>query len=269
MSDSIGSPYFYRKIKMAKNKGFYPSLFIITLLVAQMITPSIVFADEGTPPPAKEETPVVETASDTMVSTPTTSSSQQEEISVTEAAVTEEPANSNSEVVVEESLQENVTFAEALEMAPEGTDGVVVNEKGELEPLVTEEAAQIVAEADPIWCPAGQLPGDAGCTASHTSVTNLVNELVGNTAKFNGAGTIYFTPTYSTPDATLDGGTLTALTDLIVQGGWNGTSGAGYALNGVTTFSTGLTVTSWNGNVTLKNITVDDGAGYTPPSGVH
>ncbi len=42
---------------------------------------------------------------------------------------------------------EDLTVAEALEQAPEGTEIVVLNDEGEVEPLATEEAAEIVARS--------------------------------------------------------------------------------------------------------------------------
>ena len=250
---------------MSNFKHILMPFLVLSLLLIQLMSPLSALADGETPPETSETeiaNPTEETETVTSeLQVGITEETLVDEIPASEA--TEEPAPATEETQSEEAdAPEDLTIAEALEQAPEGTEIVVINEEGEVEPLATEEAAQIVEIVDPIWCPTGKTPGDADCTASHTTVTDLIAELVGNTAKFNGAGTIYFTPTYSTDDATFDGDTLIALTDLTIQGGWNGTSGAGFALSGNTTFNgVPLTVTKWTGNVTLNDIVVDSAAG--------
>jgi hypothetical protein len=99
---------------------------------------------------------------------------------------------------------------------------VVVDGTGTVQPLATQTAANIINSNDPIWCPLGAMPGDPNCTAAESSVTDLLADL----ASKSGAGTIYFESTYSTNDATIDRNdpihNLTNLTDLTIQGGWNG-----------------------------------------------
>src|SRR5690349_10272383 len=147
------------------------------------------------------------------------------------------------------------TVEEIIEQVPEGTEVVVVSDEG-VEPLATEAAAETILESDPIWCPTGQVPGDAGCTAPQATVTDLI----ANLGSATGAGTIYFTSIYSTNDATFDhtNANLANLTDLTIQGGWNGVSGVGYALSGITTFSgVPLAIRHWTGNVTLNDLVID------------
>ena len=43
---------------------------------------------------------------------------------------------------------------------------------------------------------------------------------------------------------------------MTIQGGWNGSTGASYALSGVTTFSVPITITNWNSDVTLNDIVI-------------
>ena len=126
-------------------------------------------------------------------------------------------------------------------------------------PLATQAAANIINTSDPIWCPTGQTPGDAGCTSSETTVTALITDLGSKT----GAGTVYFTSTYSTNDATFDhtNASLTGLTDLTIQGGWNGLTGGSYLLSGISSFSVPLTVTNWIGDVTLNDLAISGAAG--------
>src|SRR5574341_1910278 len=74
---------------------------------------------------------------------------------------------------------------------PENTSVAVLDVAGRPQPLATQAAAVAIATTnDPIWCPAGQLPGGSGCTAPYGSFTELLNALAGNPA-FQGAGTIY------------------------------------------------------------------------------
>jgi hypothetical protein len=72
----------------------------------------------------------------------------------------------------------------------------------------------------------------------------------------SGAGTIYFTSSYSTNDATFDHNnpSLSNLTDLTLQGGWNGFTGAGFDLSGVTDFGVALSILNWDGDVTLNDL---------------
>jgi hypothetical protein len=68
---------------------------------------------------------------------------------------------------------------------------IVLNEEGQPEPMATEAAAETILASDPIWCPTGQIPGDAGCTAGYATAVQLITALNGVT----GDGTIYFTST--------------------------------------------------------------------------
>ena len=142
-----------------------------------------------------------------------------------------------------------------LSQVPTGTPVVVVDATGTAQPLATQAAANIIKSNDPIWCPLGTTPGDSNCTTSESTVTALLSDL----ASKSGAGTVYFESTYSTNnDALFDhtNSNLSGLTDLTIQGGWNGGTGSGYGLSGVTNFSVPLMVTNWNGNVTINDIII-------------
>ena len=61
----------------------------------------------------------------------------------------------------------------------------------------------------------------------------------------------------TTCKATLSDPSKGSLTDLILQGGWNGSTGSSYALlSGGSTFNVPLEIVNWNGNVTLSDITI-------------
>ena len=145
--------------------------------------------------------------------------------------------------------------ATALAQVPTGTPVVVLDATGTAVPLATQAAADIIQSGDPIWCPGNDAPNNGSCTAPETSVTNLIAVL----GTKSGAGTIYFEPTYSATDATFDptiSANLSGLTDLTIQGGWNGSTSSP-VISGVTTFNgVPLAITHWNGNVTLNDITV-------------
>jgi hypothetical protein len=151
---------------------------------------------------------------------------------------------------------------------PADTGIVVLDSAGEEVPLASMEAAEIIAVGDPIWCPVGHVPGDVECTAAAATITQLITDL----AAQSGAGTIYFVSVYATNDATLDhtNASLVNLTDLTIQGGWNGGFGAGFGLSGVTEFSVPLSILNWTGDVTLNdllfNATGSDGV-YVTTSG--
>src|SRR5689334_20342032 len=91
------------------------SLISTLVLLANLVVPVTVFADDETPPPAATEEPALPPQDE---STPDTPASDQEEASV----------------------------SEILEELPPETDIVVLNEEGEVLPLVSEEAAAIIEE---------------------------------------------------------------------------------------------------------------------------
>src|SRR5215208_5131870 len=80
--------------------------------------------------------------------------------------------------------------AEILTQVPQGTEVVVLDENSNPLPLSTEEAAEIVQVIDPMWCPAGVLPGGAGCSISFGSISSLVGNMVSNTSAYTQNGVI-------------------------------------------------------------------------------
>ena len=227
---------------MFKRKRTVFPIIMIIMLAFQMMSPVTVLADDGTPPSAAEipvpaeetdasETDAGTTTEETPVTTEETSTSENdavtsaEEIPVPdETTPTPETTDSATETapMAEPETEADLTVAEALEQAPEGTDLVVVNEEGELEPLATEEAAEIVAEADPIWCSDGTTPttinSAAHCSPSYTTMTELLIWLTANNP--NVAGTIWIEKTYDSAAEdvagfTLDGTVLTNMANII------------------------------------------------------
>lgn len=234
-----------------KHRIFFLTLVTILTLLVNLAFPMTAFADDETPPPAPTEEPA--------------------------APPTEETA----------PLEEQPTVEEVLDQLPEDTPVVVFNEEGETVPLVSEEAAEIIEEGDPMWCPGlyGQpgavLPGGVGCTPLRTNftgaaATGLVNYINNNEPTYSGAGTIYVTNALGAADAAasqinLFAGVLDTLTDLTIQGGWNGLSSGSFALSGQTDFGDtrlqiGTAALQWNGSVTLNDLSfsgVSSGNGIT------
>ncbi len=150
-----------------------------------------------------------------------------------------------------------VSLPEVLEQAPPDTQVVVVNDEGQVEPLATVEAAEILVTGDPVWCPgsAAPTPGANGCTAGAGTMALLITQLSGG--GYSGNGTIWVESSYAGADnssITLDHDSLTALGDLTVQGGWNGVSGNS-TIGTAPVFDVALNIVNWLGNLTLSNLT--------------
>jgi len=181
-----------------KNRLFFLSLIATLTLMVNLAFPITAFADDETPPPAPTEEPV---------SPPT--------------------AEPTEELVPPEV---EPTVAEVLEELPEETEIVIVNEEGQVEPLATEEAAEIILTGDPIWCPADVVTpqdGSSGCSPSYSTLTELLDWLDLNDP--NQDGIIWIEGDYDSSDEsasgfTLDGFDFANLDNhaLTVQGGWDG-----------------------------------------------
>jgi hypothetical protein len=147
---------------------------------------------------------------------------------------------------------------------PAGTDLVVVNRSGRKVALATQEAAKIVEEGDPIWCPAGVVPGGATCSSplGNTSLDNVFSWLnTNNPAK---AGVIWIDKGYDSsindPGITsfvLDGSSLAMGNyTLTINGGWNGTGTGMDPLSPSILNYASLDLYNWNNTITLNNITI-------------
>lgn len=215
---------------MKRNTQFTILIALVLSLLTSAVRPYSVYADEGTPP----ETPVEGTP---------------------------EPETTDETQPVEE-----VTVTEVLEQAPEGTEIIVINEEGQAEPLATEEAAEIIASSDPMWCPEGVMPGGVGCTPSYSDFASLLTEL--NGGSYTGNGVIWVEDGYNGNDNSqivFDGSVLTNLNNnnLTVQGGWDGVLG-GNNVTGTSSSDVSMVFTNWNGNITLNDLDIaaNDGAGF-------
>lgn len=211
------------------------ALAVLVALLASAVSPLAVLADDGVPP----EAPSGETTG-------------------------EEPVVDEAVPPVEENapVEEPVQVAEILEQVPEGTEVVVVNQEGEVEPLATEEAAAIIVAGDPIWCPASAAPGDPSCTTSQPDFESLINVLTADGGtNYSGNGIIWVEDTYDGNDDSqieFNGSTLSWLNDLSIQGGWGG------ALGATSDLDVSMIFVNWSGNITLSNLNfvAADNAGF-------
>jgi len=197
-----------------------------------------------------EATATPEPAEATVVPIDTSSPVPEQPTETIDATVsTPEPVETT--VPADASVVEEPTLLEVVQEVPSDTSIVVLDENGQPLSLASQDAAAIIENGDPMWCPIGITPGGIGCTASYATVTDLINF-----GAMSGSGTIYFTPFYFTNDATFDHNnpSLFDLTDLTIQGGWNGLTGINYSLSGNTTFSVPVQVLNWNNNVTIQNV---------------
>ena len=159
------------------------------------------------------------------------------------------------EVAAEASTESIPTVGEILTDAPAGTELLVVDPAGSPEPLVTQQAAEAIAESDPVWCPGALPASDPTCTPPQGSVTLLLNLLAANPTTYNGDGTIYFTTDYAMPndDAYIRGtdGRIAALQRLTINGLGND-------------LYVPLEVTGWAYDVSVVNLNMDLLAYGTP-----
>ncbi len=242
---------------MAKTRYILLPLIVVATVVLQMAVPVVARADDGAPPPDQP----TEVATDPGTGTTPTDT----DTPIPTEVATEVPTESDTATdVASPTVTPVATDAPLMTQVPDGTDVVVVNADGTVEPLATQDAQDIIASSDPEWCPAGVGPEDPSSLTNcyqGATITDLFTNLDGVNDGGNG-GTIYFLPFYSgldswniTPSSTVYSGVdLTGLSSITLQGGWNGTTG----YSGQTLFSGAVWVWGWNGNVTINNISFDD-----------
>ena len=258
-----------------KNRFLSSFLSVILIFSITLTNVRVAFADEGptpepavtaepTQPPVEATEPPVEATEPAVQPTlePTQSSELPTEPAVVSTEVpTQAPAvEENSEPV------EQAPITELLSQAPKNTELVVLDENGQALSLTSQEALDTILDTDPMWCPAGVLPGGLGCTTNFLTIGALMTDMMNNTTTYDENGIIYFT---ANPDTSFslttsnlgaaDFNTLSSF-NLTLQGGWNGSNGALATFTGQTNFAANtLTVGSfgnpWVGNITLNNFT--------------
>jgi hypothetical protein len=263
---------------MFKQSRFvFLTVTLLLVLFVSLARPMAVYADDSTPPPPTEEptAPPTEEAPVEAESSPTEAPS---EMLLTDGPTESPSGPAPTETPTEPSTEaESIVVSDILEAVPDGTEVVVLDENSEIVPLASEAAAQIVAAADPMWCPAGTLPGGAGCTINFASPQALIDNIDSSNPNSTNSiyeqhGIIYFTAdpggafllTRGTGNE-LQGADYDVLRvfNLTLQGGWNGLNdGSGFALSGQTNFGAnrvqiGENGNPWGGNITINNIFIN------------
>src|SRR5688572_3651424 len=223
----------FRRRLMNAIKNVICTVLIGLTLIVQLMDPTRAYADGKTPPPP-EPTEV-----------PTKSTPNEKPLpAVTPTETTTEPA----------------TLPEILQEITTKTNVVALNENGQPLPLVTQDAAALVATGDPVWCPAGQAPtpGANGCTLSYLTLADL---MATEGASIAANGTIWITtgPVADANSILIDGTTYTNWANyaLTLQGGWDGVAGS-TTISSNSIFTAPIAISAWVGNVTINNITVQN-----------
>lgn len=158
-----------------------------------------------------------------------------------------------------------------FEQIPENTEVIVLDENGAALPLASEEALEVILDSDPMWCPAGVLPGGPGCTTNFATINALLTNMRNNTSNYTQDGVIYFTSnpgasfSLTTAGSSLGSGDFNTLNDfdLTLQGGWNGLNSASATFTGTTNFGNntvtiGTSSNPWVGNITINNFSFNN-----------
>lgn len=159
---------------------------------------------------------------------------------------------------------------EILASLPAETSLALVDARGELQALGSAAGSEILTSGDPAWCPTGRTPMNdplGECLGPYTSFHELIDHL----GSASGAGTIYVAYNYNSleefnytgnpapGEIYFNPNTLTALTDLTIQGGWDFTTDS--QVGSSTLDGYGLLIgekdgTPWNGSVTIRDLII-------------
>jgi len=251
------------------------SVIAALLLSAVLVTPA--FADEGAPPadpavPAEEGGDV----SDPADGLPQPSDAVQptaEPAPADAAELAGEPAATEVAPTDAADAPGEGAVAAVLSELPDGTTVAVVNEAGEPLPLASEEAAEVVATGDPIWCPASvstPVDGLSGCTASYESLKLLLDYLKANEPTVDGV--IWIEKTYDSGSQPVDqletmfqinGVTETTWANykLTIKGGWNGLGTNTIDVADPSEINARLLILNWQNDVTISDILVTNASG--------
>lgn len=252
----------------------FGAIILVTLLLSLLFPTSTAFADDTIPPaepsevvdaPVEEEAPLDENVA-SGEETPAVEEQVEEEPAAGETA-TEEPVAEDTAAEAEPGMEDEPVLAQL----PDGTDVIVLDAEGEVVPLVSQEAAAVIASSDPMWCPEGVEPiaNTGGCTDSYPSMTALLAALTGTNQPTQN-GTIWIEKTYDSSLAE-PGGTTNILIDgsarqtwrdysLTIQGGWDGPGTN--TVSGTSLFSGDrFRIINWWNDVTVRDIVIDGGSG--------
>lgn len=163
-----------------RRKSIFIVLVVTTTLLANLVLPLRVLADDGVPPEEPGTSEGVVLTGDTETGTDE-SVQQTDSIATAEETAIEETA---TEPTLEApALAETVVgdVSETVEAMQE-VGVVLADENGNLIPLATEVAAEALLYPDPIGCPPGVEPvtwggTGAGCTGSYASIQAAINDV--------------------------------------------------------------------------------------------
>jgi Right handed beta helix region len=151
----------------------------------------------------------------------------------------------------------------SLSQVPSGTKVVIVDSSGNKVPLGSQQAENILAASDPIFCvnTATTIAASApGCTGPYNTISDLLNYLAGHQPTAD--GTIWLEggrQNTSTLMVNINGSSLTTWSayTLTLQGGWDDTTTNG-TINSAnpSQFYVPISITNWNNDVTVNNVTV-------------
>lgn len=223
---------------MSKQKRMIVLSFAIFLsLLAAAAMPLVVLAQDEVPP--QPDTPV----------------------EVEDEPVVDEPVAGESvvESAPEETITEEVTIPEILEQLPEDTGLVVVDKEGETLPLVSTEAAEVLASGDPYFWDGTSYVGYT--TTTCPPIVSTCNVVAANSiqaavdafqATATAAGNIIVEAGDYSGDVVVDGstlGNLGNLTGIIGAGSGSTTLNGSFYITGMNAFTlSGFTVTTDTGD---------------------
>lgn len=240
-------------------KNIALSIIILIVLFSQFISPTPVHAEDEMP-----STPTgvpVETSTD--AGSPLTDPVE----TTTPVAQTDTsgpmtpdllPVTSVASEISDGSIPEQTTLLGTTQLIPNETNVVVLDVNGQAISLASQEAVEVIAQSDPIWCPSGQAPtaGANGCTAGYATLEALVRHEGGNIAA---DGTIWITSGIAaeTNPTLIESSLYSNWSNyaLTLQGGWSGLSGD-ISIGSNSVFSTAIFITGWNNNLLVDNITI-------------
>ena len=236
----------------------------IAIILSLFMTVSVV-ADDGTPTPgAGEEQTPISTEEPPQDGTEEAATEIPEDFPTPEGdnllAPTPEPVELDGDAPAENSL----SLPEVQEELPQDAAFVVLID-GEVEPLVTQAAADAIVIGDPIWCPATVAPdaGMNGCTPTQPDLYTLIDGIRNNIIAVLPVDGIIWIEAGTDADLInpilIDGVDFTTIQDfqLTLQGGWDGTpSGTIVPDSSTTNYSVPIVIENWNNSVTVNNLNI-------------
>lgn len=152
-------------------------------------------------------------------------------------------------------------LSDVQENLPDDTSVVVVVD-AQIEPLATQQAANVFVTGDPIWCPEGAspVPGVSGCTASYGDLYSLIDDIYNSVIpepSSNGIIWIMDGIDASSAGIYIDGAGLPIWSSfqLTLQGGWSGDAAG--SIIGTSSFSVPVSITGWGNSISINQLTVE------------